>query len=184
MNPYNVGIALMREIMRLATEPDDEERERWSWAGETDPFEQVRTVLRDYDDEGLLREFLTPKVCEECRLYARFEHLPRDPRRIRVSSREADAVRERSSSRSTPPSASRAWRSVDADSAAAASCCSRTATTASGWPRVRVRDARAGGEPVGEAVYGGDRQGPRRGHADVVHRAPGRACQEHAACPA
>jgi len=93
VNPYNVGIALMREIMRLATEPDDEERERWSWAGETDPFEQVRTVLRDYDDEGLLREFLTPKVCEECRLYA-FEHLPRDPRRIRVSSREADAVRD------------------------------------------------------------------------------------------
>jgi stage V sporulation protein R len=40
----------------------------------------------------MLREFLSPRVCEECRLYA-FEHLPRDPRRIRVSSREADAVR-------------------------------------------------------------------------------------------
>ena len=39
----------------------------------------VRSVLRSYDDEALLREFLSPKVCEECRLYA-FEHLPRDPR--------------------------------------------------------------------------------------------------------
>jgi stage V sporulation protein R len=93
VNPYNLGITIVREIMRLAAEPDDEERERWSWAGEVDPFDQVRAVLRTYDDEALLREFLTPKVCEACRLYA-FEHLPRDPRRIRVSSREADAVRE------------------------------------------------------------------------------------------
>ena len=51
----------MREIMRIAAAPDDEERERWSWAGEVDPFDQVRAVLRDYDDEALLREFLTPE---------------------------------------------------------------------------------------------------------------------------
>ena len=63
VNPYNLGINILREIMRIATEPDDEERDRWSWAGDVDPFEQVRSVLRDYDDEALLREFLTPKVC-------------------------------------------------------------------------------------------------------------------------
>jgi spore cortex formation protein SpoVR/YcgB (stage V sporulation) len=50
-------------------------------------------ILRSYDDEALLREFLTPKVCELARLYA-FEHVKRDPRRIRVSSREADAIRD------------------------------------------------------------------------------------------
>ena len=93
LNPYSLGITLMREIMRIATEPDDEERERWAWAGESDPFERVRHVLRDYDDEALLREFLTPKVCEAARLYA-FERTTEDPRAIRVSSREADAVRD------------------------------------------------------------------------------------------
>jgi stage V sporulation protein R len=93
INPYNVGITILLEIMRIATEPDDEERERWSWAGGVDPYEQVRTVLRDYDDEALLREFLTPKVCTACRLYA-FERDQQDPRRIRVTSREADAVRD------------------------------------------------------------------------------------------
>jgi len=93
VNPYNVGVTLLREIMRIAAEPDDEERDRWSWAGHADPLAQVRLVLGSYDDEALLREFLTPKVCELARLYA-FEHLPQDPRRIRVSSREADAVRE------------------------------------------------------------------------------------------
>ena len=93
VNPYNLGINIMREIMRIATAPDEEERERWSWAGEVDPFDQVRAVLRDYDDEALLREFLTPKVCMLSRLYA-FDRDERDPRRIRISSREADAVRD------------------------------------------------------------------------------------------
>jgi stage V sporulation protein R len=93
VNPYNLGITILREIMRIATEPDDEERERWSWAGDIDPYEQVRTVLRDYDDEALLREFLTPRVCMLSGLYA-FERDQQDPRRIRVSSREADAVRD------------------------------------------------------------------------------------------
>jgi sporulation protein YhbH len=90
VNPYNLGIALMREVMRIATDPDDEERERWSWAGEADPFDRVRTVLGSYDDDGLLREFLTARVCELCRLFA----YDRDTGRLRVTSREADAVRE------------------------------------------------------------------------------------------
>jgi stage V sporulation protein R len=93
VNPYNLGITILREIMRIAAEPDDEERDRWTWAGDVDPYEQVRDVLRDYDDEALLREFLTPKVCMLSRLYA-FERDQHDPRRIRVSSREADAVRD------------------------------------------------------------------------------------------
>jgi stage V sporulation protein R len=92
-NPYSVGVELLREIMRIAVEPDDEERERWGWAGQTDPFGRVRTVLRSYDDEGLLREFLTPRVCERCRLYA-FERTASRPRSIRVSSREADTIRD------------------------------------------------------------------------------------------
>ena len=93
VNPYNLGITILREIMRIAVEPDDEEREQWAWAGEGDPFTRVRAVCRDYDDEALLREFLTPKVCEQARLFA-FEHLQSDPRRIRVSSRECDAIRD------------------------------------------------------------------------------------------
>jgi stage V sporulation protein R len=93
LNPYNLGITILREIMRIATEPDDEERERWSWAGHVDPFEKVRDVCRLYDDEALVREFLTPRVCEQARLFA-FEHVQGDPRRIRVCSRECDAIRE------------------------------------------------------------------------------------------
>jgi stage V sporulation protein R len=93
VNPYNLGINVLREVMRIATHPDDDERDRWSWAGNVDPFAQVRSILGRYDDEALLREFLTPKVCELSQLYA-FEHIEQDPRRIRVSSREAGDIRE------------------------------------------------------------------------------------------
>jgi stage V sporulation protein R len=93
VNPYHLGIVILREVMRIAVEPDEEERERWPWAGAGEPFERVRSICRDYDDEALLREFLTPKVCELARLYA-FEHVQGDPRRIRVSSRECDRIRE------------------------------------------------------------------------------------------
>jgi stage V sporulation protein R len=92
VNPYNLGTNILREIMRIAADPDDEERERWGWAGDAEPYEQVRSILGAYDDEALLREFLTPKVCELSRLYA-FEHLQEDPRKIRVCSREAEVVR-------------------------------------------------------------------------------------------
>lgn len=93
VNPYNVGVELLREVIRIATEPEDEDRERWHWAGEGDPYGRVRAVLRDYDDEALVREFLTPRVCERCRLYA-FERTAKHPNQIRVSSREADTIRE------------------------------------------------------------------------------------------
>jgi stage V sporulation protein R len=93
VNPYNLGITVLREIMRIAARPDDEERERWAWAGEVDPMDQVRAICRTYDDESLLREFLTPKVCEQARLFA-YEHIQADPRRVRVSSRECDAIRD------------------------------------------------------------------------------------------
>ena len=80
--------------MRIAAEPDDEERELLELGGRGRAVaSRSAWCSRAYDDEALLREFLTPKVCELSRLYA-FEHLEQDPRRIRVSSREADAIRE------------------------------------------------------------------------------------------
>ncbi|MEV4419927.1 SpoVR family protein [Patulibacter sp. NPDC049589] len=94
VNPYHLGSTILREVMRIAQDPDDEERERWPWAGEVDPLEQVRAVCRDHDDESLLREHLTPKVCERARLFA-FEHVQGNPRQIRVSSTECDEIRER-----------------------------------------------------------------------------------------
>jgi len=93
INPYNLGWLLMREIERIAREPSDEERERWSWAGEIDPVEQLLHIVEGYDDASLVAEFVTDRVCEEAKLYswARSAQPPglqitnRDPGEVRAA---------------------------------------------------------------------------------------------------
>lgn len=93
LNPYGVGWAIFREIERIARDPDDGDRERWEWAGAVDPVERILEVVESYDDLALVSEFLTPRVCADARLYA-WEHDGRDARRLVISSREADEVRD------------------------------------------------------------------------------------------
>jgi stage V sporulation protein R len=73
LNPYNIGIEIVREIQRIAGGDlkglDDEDRERFApWAGQIDPGRKVVEVAHSYDDVSLLREFLTPRVCMRARL--------------------------------------------------------------------------------------------------------------------
>jgi stage V sporulation protein R len=92
LNPYNVGFTIFSEIERIATAPTDDERRRWPWAGETEGAARILEIVESYDDAALLAEFLTPRVCELARLYA-WKHHEQDPRRIVISSREAEDVR-------------------------------------------------------------------------------------------
>jgi stage V sporulation protein R len=91
-NPYGLGWAIFREIERLARQPTAEERERWPWAGEVEPVAKILDVVESYDDASLVAEFVTPRVCEAAMLYA-WKHHEQDPRRIVISSREAEEVR-------------------------------------------------------------------------------------------
>lgn len=91
VNPYNLGWLLMREIERIATEPSDEERERWQWAGEVDPVEQLLAVVEGYDDAALVAEFVTERVCEEAKLYVWAER--QQPHGVAITSRDVEEVR-------------------------------------------------------------------------------------------
>lgn len=95
-SPYNLGLELFREVERLAAGKDltDEERERWDWAGSADPHAKVIEIADSYSDSALVAEFLTARVCERCKLFA-WEHEPGTKHQVRVSTREADAIRER-----------------------------------------------------------------------------------------
>ncbi len=124
-------------------------------------------MLRTYDDEALLREFLTPKVCELSRLYA-FEHLSEDPRKIRVSSREADAIRDvliRQHSTFGIPHI----EIVDADFRGRGELLLEHRHEGVGLDEEYARGTlHPGRAAVGEAVHGPDRD--RRGRrADLVH---------------
>ena len=92
LNPYNLGIELLREIESIARgeldELDELDRERFAaWAGATDPHRKVIEVAHSYNDVSLLREFLTPRVCERARLRDR-------PTGERVTREEFERVRD------------------------------------------------------------------------------------------
>jgi stage V sporulation protein R len=62
-NPYALGYAIMADIKRICLEPDAEDRDWFpSFAGNGDPWGTLRDVWANYRDEGLIRQFLGPKV--------------------------------------------------------------------------------------------------------------------------
>jgi stage V sporulation protein R len=68
-NPYALGFSIMRDIARLCAEPDDEDRAYFpAIAGNGDPWGTLRDVWANYRDEGLIRQFLGPKVIREFRM--------------------------------------------------------------------------------------------------------------------
>jgi stage V sporulation protein R len=75
LNPYNLGIELVREVEKIAAGDleglDDTERERFAgWAGKVDPARKVVEVAHSYNDVSALRELLTPRVCVRAQLRA------------------------------------------------------------------------------------------------------------------
>ncbi|HTW29339.1 MAG TPA: SpoVR family protein [Acetobacteraceae bacterium] len=68
-NPYALGFAIMRDIQRACLEPDDEDYEWFpAFAGNGDPWGTLRDVWANYRDEGLIRQFLGPKVMRRFRM--------------------------------------------------------------------------------------------------------------------
>ena len=90
INPYNLGYALLREVVRIHDEPTDRDREQFATVGQVSGWERLLEVVEAYDDAALVAEFLTPRVCEACRLFA-WEREPGEP--ARVTSLEAEEVR-------------------------------------------------------------------------------------------
>ncbi len=75
-NPYALGFAMMQDIERIVSNPDDEDRE---WFPEIAGTKDVMTVLRDiwanYRDESFISQFLSPRLMRHLRMF----HLHDDP---------------------------------------------------------------------------------------------------------
>ena len=75
-NPYALGFAMMRDIERIVTKPDEEDREWFpDIAGAGDVMGVLRDVWRNYRDESFLAQYLSPKLIREMRIF----HLHDDP---------------------------------------------------------------------------------------------------------
>jgi spore cortex formation protein SpoVR/YcgB (stage V sporulation) len=68
-NPYALGFAIMKDIQRVCLEPDSEDRDWYpAIAGNGDPWSTLRDIWANYRDEGLIRQFMGPKVMRRFRM--------------------------------------------------------------------------------------------------------------------
>ena len=70
INPYALGFAMMKDIVRIATEPTEEDR-RWfpGYAGNGDWRAVLRDAWENYRDESFIRQFLSPHLIREFKLF-------------------------------------------------------------------------------------------------------------------
>ncbi len=70
INPYALGFAMMRDIERIVTDPDDEDR---AWfpeiAGAGDHMAVLRDIWANYRDESFIAQFLSPRLIRQMRLF-------------------------------------------------------------------------------------------------------------------
>lgn len=69
-NPYALGFSMMRDIERIVTDPEDEDREWFpDIAGTGDHMAVLRDVWANYRDDSFIGQFLSPRLIREMRLF-------------------------------------------------------------------------------------------------------------------
>jgi len=75
-NPYALGFAMMQDIERIVSDPDDEDREWFpDIAGTGDVMAVLRNIWANYRDESFISQFLSPRLIRRLRMF----HLHDDP---------------------------------------------------------------------------------------------------------
>lgn len=93
INPYLLGSIIFEDIERVCKNPDDDDKEKFDWAGKADPIEMRAEIIRAYDDSALITDFLTPRICERAKLYMR-PRTVQEYKNIVVSEEECEEVRK------------------------------------------------------------------------------------------
>jgi spore cortex formation protein SpoVR/YcgB (stage V sporulation) len=69
-NPYALGFAMMQDIERVVTEPQDEDREWFpDIAGRGDVTGVLRDIWANYRDESFISQFLSPRLIRQMRMF-------------------------------------------------------------------------------------------------------------------
>src|SRR5258708_32012179 len=75
-NPYALGFAIMQDIERIVTNPQNEDREWFpDIAGTGDVMAVLRNTWANYRDESFISQFLSPRLIRKLRMF----HLHDDP---------------------------------------------------------------------------------------------------------
>ncbi|EDM83022.1 SpoVR family protein [Limnobacter sp. MED105] len=75
LNPYALGFAIFSDIRRMCEKPTEEDK-RWfpELAGSGNWLKAVDFAMRNFKDESFIRQFLSPKVIRDFRLFAIADH--------------------------------------------------------------------------------------------------------------
>lgn len=72
INPYALGFAMFQDIKRICVEPTDEDREwfnKQAWVGSNDWIETTQWAMKNFKDESFVRQFLSPKIIRDFKLF-------------------------------------------------------------------------------------------------------------------
>ncbi|MCE2744885.1 MAG: SpoVR family protein [Burkholderiales bacterium] len=75
LNPYALGFAIFSDIRRMCEKPTEEDK-RWfpELAGSGNWLKAIDFAMRNFKDESFIRQFLSPKVIRDFRLFAIADH--------------------------------------------------------------------------------------------------------------
>jgi stage V sporulation protein R len=70
INPYALGFGMMRDIVRICTEPTEEDA-AWfpEMAGNGAPYATLRRAWAEFRDESFIRQYLSPRLIRDWRLF-------------------------------------------------------------------------------------------------------------------
>ena len=70
INPYALGFAMMTDIRRICEKPTEEDLRWFPDIAGTDWNETLHSAMRNFKDESFIRQYLSPKLIREFRLFA------------------------------------------------------------------------------------------------------------------
>lgn len=75
LNPYALGFAMFSDIRRMCEKPTEEDK-RWfpDLAGTGNWLKAIDFAMRNFKDESFIRQFLSPKVIRDFRLFTIADH--------------------------------------------------------------------------------------------------------------
>lgn len=69
INPYKLGFEILRDIERICQNPTDEDRKWFPEIIGEKPLDVIKDAVANYRDESLIRQYLSPKVMRDMRLF-------------------------------------------------------------------------------------------------------------------
>ena len=70
INPYALGYAMMTDIKRICTDPDDEDRKWFPDIAGSNWQETLDFAMRNFKDESFISQFLSPRMIRDFKLFS------------------------------------------------------------------------------------------------------------------